>query len=793
MLGFLNYQLLPKALCASLLIAALRPVSAAPAAFLTESQSTSIAERASSYWLSSSSITKGSAYGNSASYQVWRDVTAFGAKGDGVTDDTAAINQAMTAGSRCALGCNSSTTSPAIVFFPSGTYKISTPIQMPYYTQMIGDATHPPTILGAAGFTGMALIDADPYTNTGANWFTNQNNFFRQVRNFVLDMKTQMGSSGAGIHWQVAQATSLQNIVFNMGTQADNSQIGIFMDNGSGGFMSDLVFNGGSIGAFLGSQQFTSRNLIFNNCKTAIFMNWNWGWTLHNITVNGGTTGLNMSNSPSNQTVGSVVLADSKFINVAYGVVSSFSTTKNVPVTGGTLVIDNVQFSGTSKAVTLIDGTVLVTSGLVSSWASGMGYSHTNTGTLVQGNIAAPTKVASLLNNGNIYARSKPQYESLPLTSFVSVQAAQYGAMGNGVHDDTAAINAALTAAAGQNKVVYFPAGAYLVSDTITVPANTKIVGILWPMILASGAKFQDASNPYPVFQIGKVGEQGTVEISDMLFGIQGPNPGAIMVEWNLQCSSQGACGMWDSHVRMGGSYGSDLLIAECLANPLQTSANTKCEAGFLMFYASPKSSGVYLENTWFWVADHDMEDPIQRQVSIYNGRGVLIQSQGPVWLWGTASEHSLIYNYQFDGVKALFSGFMQTETAYMQPNPLVPTPFSFNSKYDDPTFTICNGANGPVPCKDAWGLRIYNSVGVLLYSTGFYSFFNNYQQACIASGAENCQEFMIRIQNSQVNMFAVTTKAAVNMIADDHRSGYTTGAANRGVFGDTLAYYYTG
>lgn len=61
-------------------------------------------------------------------------------------------------------------------------------------------------------------------------------------------------TAGAGIHWQVAQATSLQNIIFNMRTDGGtaNAQVGIFMDNGSGGFMTDLTFNGGKYGAFFG-------------------------------------------------------------------------------------------------------------------------------------------------------------------------------------------------------------------------------------------------------------------------------------------------------------------------------------------------------------------------------------------------------------------------------------------------------------------------------------------------------------------------------------------------------------
>lgn len=37
---------------------------------------------------------------------------------------------------------------------------------------------------------------------------------------------------------------------------------------GSGGMMSDLTFNGGATGASMGNQQYTMRNLVFNNCGT---------------------------------------------------------------------------------------------------------------------------------------------------------------------------------------------------------------------------------------------------------------------------------------------------------------------------------------------------------------------------------------------------------------------------------------------------------------------------------------------------------------------------------------------
>jgi hypothetical protein len=76
-------------------------------------------------------------FSNVTSYRVFRNVKDYGAKGDGITDDTAAINRAMTDGNRCAPSyCESSTITPAIVYFPSGTYVISRSIIDYYYTQV---------------------------------------------------------------------------------------------------------------------------------------------------------------------------------------------------------------------------------------------------------------------------------------------------------------------------------------------------------------------------------------------------------------------------------------------------------------------------------------------------------------------------------------------------------------------------------------------------------------------------------------------------------------------------------
>jgi hypothetical protein len=179
------------------------PSTAAPAASAQPIDTSGFIDQApgsTSYWVSNIQ-RQGIAAFSDASYKIFRNVkTDCGAAGDGSTDDTAALNQCIASGNRCGPNCDSSTVTPAMLYFPSGTYMVSQPLQMYYYTQMVGDALNPPTIKATAGFQGIAVLDSDPYdyTQGGKNWFTNHNNFFRQVRNFVIDLTAMPSNQGAG-------------------------------------------------------------------------------------------------------------------------------------------------------------------------------------------------------------------------------------------------------------------------------------------------------------------------------------------------------------------------------------------------------------------------------------------------------------------------------------------------------------------------------------------------------------------------------------------------------------------
>lgn len=165
------------------------------------------------------------------------------------------------------------------------TYLVSAPIIPYYYTQLIGDAKNPPTLLAALTFNGMAVIGTPFWAQRDiAYWSIEQmlihtsrveeaRNIFkpqiicrskfvyfqpsptlficcshRSIRNFVIDTRQYdvldfltsyvflywtfldrvppQNSQGTGIHWQVAQATSLMNIVFEMSAASNTAHQG---------------------------------------------------------------------------------------------------------------------------------------------------------------------------------------------------------------------------------------------------------------------------------------------------------------------------------------------------------------------------------------------------------------------------------------------------------------------------------------------------------------------------------------------------------------------------------------
>lgn len=396
--------------------------------------------------------------------------------------------------------------------------------------------------------------------------------------------------------------------------------------------MNDIVFYGGHIAANFGNQQYTMRNLTFYNCGTAIYQSWSWGWTYKSISIKNCTTGFDFANADSSGlAVGSATVIDSliKDTEVAFRTARNSTST---PSAAGSLIIENVVISTVDTAVQGPNGVLLEGGNATLNWGEGHTYA-TNGPKSFSGLIQPVARPATLLSGSKYYERSKPQYEHLPVSKFISAR--DLGARGDGLTDDTAALQAAIEAAAAKHMIVFVDAGTYKISATLYVPPGSRIVGEGFPILLATGSWFESTLLPQPALRIGQAGQSGKVELSDLIVSTRGPAAGATLIEWNLRSNASAPSGMWDVHTRIGGFAGSSLQAADCPTTPeLHNFVKEECVAAYMSMHITKHAAGIYIENAWLWTADHDQDDFNNTQVSIYAGRGMLVEStEGNIWL----------------------------------------------------------------------------------------------------------------------------------------------------------------
>ncbi|PGH08809.1 hypothetical protein AJ80_07768 [Polytolypa hystricis UAMH7299] len=740
---------------------------------------------AASFWMEDVEHKGTQPLGDDPSYKVFRNVKDYGAVGDGVTDDTAAISRAVRDGKRCGEKCNGSTTKNAIIYFPAGTYLVSSTIETLFGTQFIGNPNEIPTIKAASSFIGLGVISTNHYVENGGTgpdggalqWYINTANFYRQIRNFKIDITaTNEGAYVAALHYQVAQASSLFNIEFIASKNAGTTQQAIFAENGSGGVMNDLVFNGGAFGIYGGNQQFTAQRLTFRGCRTAIKLIWDWGWTWKSIHIIDATTGISLLSEDGAHHTGSILVQDSIFENTGTAILT-FPATRD-PGQGTTgITLENVLFKNVQSAVADNAGKVYLPGdvGSVDTWTLGPVYFSEAVRDFTLGMTFDTRRPLGLTRDDDttlpkppFFEKRRPQYESLPASSFLHMK--NY-AKGDGRTDDTAAFQKAIDEA-GSNSVLFIDSGTYILTDTVTVPPGARIVGECWPQLMAIGTKFEDAQNPRPLFRVGeRSGVVGSVEIQDLLFTSRGLTAGLVAVEWNIQADGQGSAGMWDSHVRLGGATGTELTSAKCPAS--KTGTNEGCSAGALMMHITSEASG-YFDNMWLWTADHDIDDPdlndannTMIQCSVYVARGLFVESTRPTWLYGTSSEHAVFYQYAFSGAKNIMAGMIQAESPYYQPTPKPPAPFTnaVGKIRGDPDYNCSDDGPG---CDASWAVRIVNSSDIVIAGAGLYSWFQTYTQPCI--DAINCQKSLMDLQDNHggIRIYNLITIGSVSMITSD-------------------------
>lgn len=431
--------------------------------------------------------------------------------------------------------------------------------------------------------------------------------------------------------------------------------------------------------------------MTINDACVGIYLNWDWMWSFRDLKINNADIGIDMP-FRDYAAIGHAMVVDSVFNNVRLGIVTTFNCSgTNRPASVGSLLVQNTDFTTTQAAVAYPNGTAILPGGIVAeNWMQGNTYSayyaqqtfpqYDNQTCwtpkapqiCVQGSFAPPPISPELKAEISkaIFDRGKPQYDEYPLSAFISAKA--NGCVGDGLADDTDCLTNIITRATS-DQIVYIDHGGYRVTKPIFIPAGRKILGEFWPKIFINNelGYYNDINNPIPAFKVGNKGDVGDVEIVDILFETRGPCPGAILMEWNLQESSKGSAGMWDTHWRLGGSAGTLLQdvwedgTQHCAKDPskLITVPDPTCYVSFLILHIT-STAELYLENNWGWVSDHDLDTATHQQINIWQGRGLLIESTKPVWVVGGAFEHATLYNYMINDAKNVYLGHVQSETA---------------------------------------------------------------------------------------------------------------------------------
>ncbi len=290
-----------------------------------------------------------------------RNVVHYGAIGDGIADDTAALVKALTEGRaddpsqsffinnhfgnmvrNPKVKYSTSTQKALHVFLPAGHYRITKTLPLVFYTALAGEGLNCTRIIfdpeesycsGSVGFPENIDAVSPPVAidTFGRDWvgeglstktkdrYIPQNNFYRSLRDLTIDLSSSTTAKHCGgVGWTVSQATSLGNVSIAM---SQGSGVGILISGGSGGMIGDIEIIGGKVGMYVGNQQFTCRNVLISNASdVGILLNWNWQWTFTSLVIQNSRVGIRLGQFNSNSSdVGALAIVDAEFYNVSIG------------------------------------------------------------------------------------------------------------------------------------------------------------------------------------------------------------------------------------------------------------------------------------------------------------------------------------------------------------------------------------------------------------------------------------------------------------------------------------------
>ena len=356
---------------------------------------------------------------NGSSWQVYRSVMEFGAKGDGHTDDTAAIVAAINAQDRGPGGNGKGTTgAPAVVYFPTGRYLISSTLPMYVDTVLMGNPISRPTLVASPTFQNDTMVMGfDPA-------FDAPTNFYMGVKNLIFDShQVDPNIDFLLLDWGVSQATQLTNTRFRMPRGSMHTGIST-VQGGSGTYMGDLEIDGGVVGLNFNNQQYNIKNVTFRHITTAILITHGFDIVFQGLEFQHCTVGINATSGGMGN-IGSYALIDSTahHVDTLIATKSQTDPTTNTTTGDDSVVIDNLAVYQVNQTV-VAGSQTLLTGSVPDVWVYGNAYvaNGPSTGQHDNGVTYKVPRDQSLVVNGQYFTTPPPTYEDYALDQVINIK-----------------------------------------------------------------------------------------------------------------------------------------------------------------------------------------------------------------------------------------------------------------------------------------------------------------------------------------------------------------------------------
>ena len=460
------------------------------------------------------------------------------AKGDGVADDSAALQKAIDTASAKPGG--------GIVFLPAGKYRITRTLFVWPGVRVFGVGRTRPVLFLAANTPGfqrgvgtMVLFAGNnPRGVTLDNWGNpikgtptvpvpppnsvpfdasiadaNSGTFYSALSN--VDFEIGEGNPAAtGVRQHTAQHTYLAHIDFRLGS----ALAGVYQVGNLG---MDLRFFGGRYGILAEKTspawQYTLLDSTFDGQRDAAIREHDASFTLVNTLIRNTPVGIDIERGHSDRLWGS----DVRFENVSEA---------GVVISNEGSVFTQIGFAGALASNTPTfarfrdSGRTVAGKGAryrVGEFTHGLTVDGLNQPGSYQTRFdAAP--IASLPKRRGPAIRALP-----PVSSWVDVRT--LGVKGDNTADDTQAIQQAID----RNRVLYFPAGFYRVTDTLKLRPDTVLIGLhpgLTQIVLPDDLpNYRGVGSPKALIESAKGGD---AIVSGVGLFTGGVNPRATAMLW---------------------------------------------------------------------------------------------------------------------------------------------------------------------------------------------------------------------------------------------------------------------